>query len=60
MRKSLLSVLKKSGAIKSTARVQNMLTVATSARNIYANKLREEIKNESKKYYNEVEINELI
>ncbi len=55
--KSLLSVLKKSGAIESTARVQNMLTTATSTRNIYVNKLREEIKNESKKYYNEVEIN---
>lgn len=33
-----------------------MLTIATKARNIYANKLVEEIKNESKKYYNEVEI----
>ena len=54
--KSFLSILKKSGATESATRVQNMLTIATKARNIYANKLVEEIKNESKKYYNEVEI----
>lgn len=54
--KSFLSILKKSGATESVTRVQNMLTIATKARNTYANKLVEEIKNESKKYYNEVEI----
>lgn len=53
---SLLSTLKKSGSTESTKRMQNALIVVTEARDIIANRLKEKIKNVSKKYYNETEI----
>lgn len=50
--KSFLSILDKPLSID----LQNITILAGESRDTYANKLEEEIKNESKKYYNEVEI----
>lgn len=55
--KLFLSILKKSGVEENAViRVQNILNAATEARNIRANRLIKEIKSESRKYYNEIEI----
>lgn len=50
--KSFLSILNKPLSID----LQNKVIFAVNVRDTYANKLKEEIKNESQKYYNEVEI----
>lgn len=54
--KSSLSDLRRYGTTESVSRAQNVLTTLTDSRNTYIKKLVKEIKNESKKYYNEVEI----
>ncbi len=50
--KSFLSIINK----PLSTDLQNIITTAGESRDTYANKLKEEIENESKKYYNRVEI----